>query len=196
MDTVLLPDLSSLDPSRKWPGHRYPHLLPKDVSLRFEMNEENLFAVFVRSPTKAKQGEQYPYSVDWCLLDCDNALGQAQKYYNSIQVNAVCSLRQLEQLHSAHHNMSFLKKALHPLIYFAQKDGRLAWGFKKTKTVMFSTKVDTFDDILSEGQNVLHCKKYHVVGDARGVKDGHPKDFLAFMEDARQAHLQRQKLSS
>lgn len=96
-DTMAIPE----EFLRRYPGHAYPELLPSDVSLRFEMTKDTLFAVWYL-PTEHQKlimnTKKTIIQQDWCLADVDNPFEQIQKFYGEMKVLAVVSFSEMETL--------------------------------------------------------------------------------------------------
>lgn len=180
---------------RRYPGHAYPELLPSDVSLRFEMTKDTLFAVWYL-PTEHQKlimnTKKTIIQQDWCLADVDNPFEQIQKFYGEMKVLAVVSFSEMETLlerlekPSGWSSFFFSNK-----VYFVESEGQKFWSSKKTGHVLLDGNFSDLQKVLEEGRSIFQDKKYSHLSDARGVQEGHPQDWITFMRDASDGNFLR-----
>lgn len=175
----------------EFPGHLHPELLPEDVSLDFAMTKDNLFAVWSLPTERQKliMNHQGPdIELDWVLADTENTLEQIQKFYGGMKVVACISLAQLEGIVERLEKPSFWKSVFSASkVYFIETNDERKWSQKKEGKVIFEGNLSDIENILKEGKKILNDKQYKGIGDARGVQEGHPQDWITFMVDAKGA---------
>ena len=173
----------------EFPGHLHPELLPEDVSLDFAMTKDNLFAVWSLPTERQKliMNHQGPdIELDWVLADAENTLEQIQKFYGGMKVVACISLAELENTVERLEKPSFWKSVFStPKVYFVETNDDRKWSQKKEGKALFEGDLSDIENILKEGKKILNDKQYKGIGDARGVQEGHPRDWIRFMVDAK-----------
>lgn len=177
------------------PGHMYPDLLPQDVSLDFEMTKDNLFAVWF-SPSKHQKlirPQQQDIQLDWCLADEDNPLEQIQRLYGAMPVWACMSLSDLESTLMRLKNAPFWKSFFSSKIFYIADQGLKQWSYEKKGQVLFEGEIEDIEKVVQEGMHIFNTKQYRGVGDARGVQEGRPKDWIRFMTNVDHALALREK---
>ena len=161
--------------------------LPKDVSLDFAMNEENLYVVWYETTRDMYliNKNEGPVQISYILASED--IKEARKeifggYSEWTKVFSIIKFKELNNIISQFNDKKSVFNIFPKNIYYVNKNNDEYWTDKKEGKVLLKGSISDIGKVFKDVKNILDTKNYIKVHDVRPDQFGHPEDWLFFMQ--------------